>query len=80
MLAEHEAYEAVKIITRDYLGTRKVGENRFLFGFWMPGLVDGYINGKEDKIALEFLHLQMKMCWMSVVSRKPGILSGMRSP
>ncbi len=46
-------YEAIKNIARDYLGARKIAEKTVLFGFWMPGIVSGNLQGKADQIKLE---------------------------
>ena len=46
-------YDAAKKITIEYLGSRKIGEGKALFGFWVPGLVNGELRGKAEKIKLE---------------------------
>ncbi len=46
-------YDAAKIIARDFLGARKLMKGTALFGFWMPGLMEGALQGKSDRIYLE---------------------------
>jgi hypothetical protein len=53
VIAENPTYEAAKQITKRFLGSRKVGESMAMFGFWVPGLVDGALIGKAGQIKLE---------------------------
>lgn len=53
IISNNSAYDAAKLITREFLGSRKVDSDKALFGFWVPGLVDGDIKGKENQIKLE---------------------------
>ncbi len=53
ILAREDDYDAAKHITREFLGARRVGEAMALFGFWVPGLVAGALQGKADHIVLE---------------------------
>ncbi len=53
ILANNEEYEAIKQITSDYLGSGKIDDTHALFGFWVPGLVDGELKGKANQIKLE---------------------------
>lgn len=53
ILSAEQPYSAIKHITADYLGSRKIGDSRALFGFWVPGLVDGALHGKAEQIKLE---------------------------
>lgn len=46
-------YEAAKQITREFLGARKFDDSHAVFGFWVPGLVDGELQGKAKQITLE---------------------------
>jgi hypothetical protein len=53
ILANHSAYDAAKQIAADFLGAKKTGANQASFGFWVPGLVDGDLQGKAGQIKLE---------------------------
>lgn len=46
-------YEAAKSIARDFLGARKLAPSSALFGFWVPGLVQGALQGKSSCFYLE---------------------------
>lgn len=50
-----DRYEAIKEITRSFLGTKKLSEDRYIFGFWVPGAKDGYIRDYLDSVYLELL-------------------------
>ncbi|MFN2151626.1 MAG: glucosylglycerol hydrolase, partial [Anaerolineales bacterium] len=52
ILENHPAYEAAKLIASQFLGARKFGDTQALFGFWVPGLVDGNLRGKAGQIQL----------------------------
>ena len=53
IIHKNSVYEAAKQITREYLGVRKIDLSLVLFGFWVPGLVNGDLKGKADQITLE---------------------------
>ena len=53
ILREKEEYEAIKTITGNYLGSRKVGENQVLFGYWSPGVKEGRLKDQIDHFDLE---------------------------
>lgn len=55
IIKDNEVYEASKIITRDFLGTHKLSHDEYLFGFWLPGLSDGYTSNFKNSIYLEIL-------------------------
>lgn len=55
ILSRYPEYEAAKRITREFLGARKHTDDTILFGFWVPGLLDGALRGKADQIRLELL-------------------------
>jgi hypothetical protein len=46
-------YEAAKQITTEYLGARRFDGTCALFGFWVPGMVDGDLQGKTAQLSLE---------------------------
>lgn len=52
ILTHHTGYDAAKQIARDFLGARKLEDGTALFGFWVPGLVEGDLRGKADQIKL----------------------------
>ena len=52
---DNNAYEATKIITRDFLGSHKLCQDKYLFGFWVPGLSDGYMSNYDNNLFLEVL-------------------------
>ncbi len=53
IIKNNSIYEAAKQITTTFLGSRKIDETKALFGFWVPGLVDGELQGKVEQIKLE---------------------------
>ena len=53
LLLKHERYAAAKIIARDFLGARRTGDAAAFFGFWVPGLVAGALQGQAHRISLE---------------------------
>jgi hypothetical protein len=53
ILHNNTAYDAAKQIAGAFLGGRKVDDDLALFGFWVPGLVDGRLKGRADRIKLE---------------------------
>jgi len=53
IIATHTPYDAAKQIAANFLGTKPVTDTAALFGFWVPGLVDGALTGKAHQLKLE---------------------------
>ena len=53
IIGNNSTYDAAKQIAGEFLGSRKVGERLALFGFWVPGLVDGQLKDKTSQLKLE---------------------------
>jgi hypothetical protein len=53
MLAQRSPYEGAKWMAREVLGGRRVDDDRASFGFWVPGLTEGALQGKAGQIKLE---------------------------
>ncbi len=71
IIQTRSAYEAAKQITQSFLGSRKVGEGQALFGFWVPGLVDGALKGKAHQICLEVFTPLRNIDFMALKKGEP---------
>lgn len=50
--ATPEPFVAARSIAREFLGARKIGADQALFGFWVPGLAQGSLKGREKDFHL----------------------------
>lgn len=61
ILSTQDEYSAAKDITKNYIGSFKLTDKQALIGFWVPGLVDGFLADKKDGIKLEIYLEQEKL-------------------
>ena len=53
LLEQESSYEAKKSITKHYLGMHILNDQQVLFGFWVPGLKDGFISSYKDTLRVQ---------------------------
>lgn len=71
ILESEPEYEAIKQVTSEFLGSRKLSEQKALFGFWVPGLQNGAIKGKETSIKLELYTAMNPVSFHSLKRQQP---------
>ena len=57
---ELDHYEAIKQITKAYMGVHKLNSNETLLGFWVPGIQNGYISRFASSLNLEILQPKVR--------------------
>ncbi|MCF8020766.1 MAG: hypothetical protein K9L62_15400 [Vallitaleaceae bacterium] len=53
-------YEAIKQVTKAYMGVHKLNSNETILGFWVPGIQSGYISRFASSLCLEILQPKVR--------------------
>lgn len=67
---ESDPYKRAKVLARDFLGARVINKDKVLIGYWVPGLKNGRLEGKDYLFELDILTPKVALNFESLSSQQ----------